>query len=203
MNKTKLLFLGIFAAGLLSGCVNDDEDTSLPDFTPVVFGEDFETNAVDNAVLAIPGWVNFAETGTAVWKLQYFGQNNYAEFSSFQSGEAVNVAWLITPSINMDQYETEKLLFQVSQSFVSSSANSLEVLISTDFDGTNVTTATWQPLSASIPGTSASYFEFQSSGEVDLSAFEGNVNIAFKVKGSGTNNQLDGSYQIDNVRVIN
>lgn len=201
-NKLKSLLFAMLAAGTLSSCV-DDTDTSLPNYKPVVFGEDFETNAVDNTPLNLPGWLNFAEVGTAVWKSQYYSSNNYAEFSSFQSGNAVNVAWLISPSINMDTYEGEKLVFQVAQSYVTSSANSLEVLISTDFDGTNVTTATWQNLPATIPGTSAVYFEFYSSGEIDLSSYTGNINLAFKVKGSGTNNTLDGSYQIDNVRIIN
>ncbi|HEX8562355.1 MAG TPA: choice-of-anchor J domain-containing protein [Flavobacterium sp.] len=202
MNKTKLMLFGLFAATVFTGCVNDDEDTSLPDYTPVLFGEDFETDAVDNAVLAIQGWTNYAEAGDDLWKFQYFGQNNYAEFTSFQSQDAVNIAWLITPKINLDQYETEKLLFQVSQSFVSNPANTLQVLISSDYDGTNPTTATWQTLPANIPGSSAAYFEFQSGGDIDLSEFEGDVNIAFKVTGSGTNQQLDGSYQIDNVRII-
>ena len=46
-----------------------------------------------------------------------------------------------------------------------------------------------------------SYFEFIKSGEIDLSAYKGNINIAFKVKGSGTNNALDGSYQVDAIRI--
>lgn len=200
-NKLKSLLFAILAAGTLSSCV-DDTDTSLPNYKPVVFGEDFETNAVDNMPLDLPGWLNFPEVGTAVWKSQYYSSNNYAEFSSFQSGNAINVAWLISPSINMDAHEGEKLVFQVAQSYVTSSANSLEVLISTDYDGTNVTTATWQNLDAAIPGTSAVYFKFYSSGMIDLSSYTGNINLAFKVKGSGTNTALDGSYQIDNVRVI-
>ena len=203
MNKIKLLMLSVFTAAIFTGCVDDDTDTRLPDYTPVVFGEDFETNAVDNEILAIDGWLNYAQDGTAVWKWQYFGQNNYAEFSSFLSGNLVNTAWLITPAITLSETENQKLLFQVSQSYVSDPANSLEALISSDFDGTNVEAASWQSLPALIPGTSATYFAFQSAGEIDLSAFDGPVYIAFKVKGSGTNTGLDGSYQIDNVRIIN
>jgi hypothetical protein len=52
-----------------------------------------------------------------------------------------------------------------------------------------------------LPTTSSPYFEFIKSGEIDLSAYKGNINIAFKVKGSGTNNALDGSYQVDAIRV--
>lgn len=203
MNKIKLLVLAIFTSAMFTGCVNDDEDTSLPNYKPVVFGEDFETNAVDNEVLVIDGWKNYAEVGNAVWKWQTYQQNSYAEFTTFNSGDALNTGWLITPPIQLSETVDQTLLFQVSQSYVSSTANTLEVLISTDFDGTNVEAATWQALPAQIPGTTATYFEFQSAGEIDLSSFDGTVYVAWKVKGSGTNQQLDGSYQIDNVRIIN
>ena len=194
------LFVAILAL-LTTGCVSDD-DTSLPNYTPVLFGESFETNAVDNTELVISGWNNYAEVGTAKWRFQYYSSNNYAEFTSYQSGQAVNIGWLISPAINLDGHANARLLFQVSQSYVTSAANSLEVLISTDYDGTNVTAATWTPLPASIPGTSAEYFLFQTS-DIDLSAYSGNIHLAFKVKGSGTNTALDGGYQIDNVRIIN
>ena len=203
MNKIKLLMMAVFTSAVFTGCVNDDEDTRLPDYTPLVFGEDFETNAIDNQILVVDGWLNYAQEGTALWKFQEYQQNYYAEFSSFQSGEASNTAWLITPAIELSATQSQKMLFQVSQSYVSNASNSLEVLISTDFDGTNVEDAVWQTLEAQIPGVNATYFEFQSSGDVDLTDFDGPVHIAFKVKGSGTNTQLDGSYQIDKVRIIN
>jgi len=93
------------------------------------------------------------------------------------------------------------LVFQTAQAFVDNAANTIEVLISTDFDGTNVTAATWQTLSATFPTTSATYYQFIKSGVIDLSRFTGTAHIAFRVKGNGTT--LDGTYQIDNIRVYN
>jgi hypothetical protein len=177
-----------------------DDDTDLPAYTPLDFAEDFNEGA-DNTLLAIDGWKNYAEAGTAVWKNQQFSNNGYAEFSSFQSGEATNIAWLISPAIALEEDNDKTLRFQVSQSFVSSTANKLEVLVSTNFDGTNVTGATWTALNANIPGTDAEYFLFQDSGEIDLAGFSGNAYVAFKVTGSGTNTSLDGSYQIDSFRI--
>ena len=101
----------------------------------------------------------------------------------------------------MDIYKGETLQFQSAQSFVTSSANSLQVLIATDYIGTNLTTANWQTVNANLPTASSPYFEFIKSGEIDLSAYTGTINIAFKVKGSGTNNALDGSYQVDSVTI--
>jgi hypothetical protein len=185
---------------LLTSCT-PEEDIKNPDFNPLLFSEDFSKGAVDNTVLNIEGWRNIAEVGTVQWKTQIFSSNPYAEFSAFQSGNAVNIGWLISPSVNMDVVEGELLQFQASQSFVSSGANSLEVLIATNYNGTNLATAHWESISAILPTASSPFFEFIKSGEIDLSSYKGNINIAFKVKGSGTNTALDGSYQVDAIRI--
>lgn len=195
----KNLFFAALAATALTGCVSDD-DTVLPPYEPILLSQQFEGFA-DNTLLELPGWLNYAETGSSKWRIQVYSSNGYAEYSSYNSGDAVNVGWLISPAFTLEENNANKLRFQVSQSYVTSTANKLEVFISTDFDGTNVGTATWQPLSANIPGTSATYFEFQNSGDINLSAYSGNAYLAFKVTGSGTNTSLDGSYQIDNVTV--
>jgi hypothetical protein len=195
-----LTILGCIIFLLVTSCSPED-DIKNPDLNPLVFSEDFSKGAVDNAVLNLEGWNNIAEVGTAKWKTQIYSGNPYAEFSSFQSGDVVNISWLVSPVINMDTYKGEILQFQASQSFVSSSANSLEVLIATNYNGTNLATANWEPVNANLPTTLSPYFEFIKSGEIDLSAYKGNINIAFKVKGSGTNNALDGSYQVDAIRI--
>lgn len=195
-----LTILGCIIFLLTTSC-SPENDIKNPDFNPLVFSEDFSKGAVDNVVLNLEGWNNIAEVGTAKWKTQIYSGNPYAEFSSFQSGDVVNIGWLVSPVINMDTYEGEILQFQASQSFVSSSANSLEVLIATNYTGNNLATANWEPVNANLPTTSSPYFEFIKSGEIDLSAYKGNINIAFKVKGSGTNNALDGSYQVDAIRI--
>lgn len=201
INKT-LSILGLVSFLSLVGCSPED-DIKNPDFTPLIYAEDFSVGAVDNTILDNTGWENIAEIGTAKWKEQVYSGNAYAEFTTFLSGDAVNVGWLISPKIDMDLNEGEKLQFRSSQSYVTSAANSLEVLIATDYDGTNLTTANWQPITANLPTTTSAYFEFMNSGVVDLSTYTGKINLAFKVKGSGTNTALDGSYQIDDIRIYN
>lgn len=201
INKT-LSILGLVSFLSLVGCSPED-DIKNPDFTPLIYAEDFSVGAVDNTILDNTGWENIAEIGTAKWKEQVYSGNAYAEFTTFLSGDAVNVGWLISPKIDMDLNEGEKLQFRSSQSYVTSAANSLEVLIATDYDGTNLTTANWQPVTANLPTTTSAYFEFMNSGVVDLSTYTGKINLAFKVKGSGTNTALDGSYQIDDIRIYN
>ncbi|MDQ7959506.1 choice-of-anchor J domain-containing protein [Flavobacterium lindanitolerans] len=199
MNKITTLLFASLTMGMMSSCVNDD-DTTLPDYTPLIFGEDFSEGA-DNTLFEKEGWLNFAETGTVRWTNQVYSGNGYVEFTSYQSGETSNIGWLITPSINLDAQEGEKLVFQAAQAFVDNAANTIEVLISTDFDGTNVTAATWQTLNATLPTINSVRYEFIKSGVIDLSRFTGTAHIAFRVKGNGTT--LDGTYQIDNIRVYN
>ncbi|MBD3582035.1 choice-of-anchor J domain-containing protein [Flavobacterium selenitireducens] len=206
MKTFKIFGFLLAASAVLTSCVGED-DISLPNYAPTLLGEDFESGAADNTVLDLAGWENFNEVGTKVWRNQIYSGNTYAEFSSFTNDpldkDPVNIGWLISPSLNMDAQQAEVLSFEVSQSYVSSAANKLEVFISTDYDGNvaNIGSATWQPLTANIPGTDATFFEFQDSGDIDLSGFTGTAYLAFKVVGSGQDPNLDGSYQIDNVKI--
>lgn len=197
-----LLLINVIILITAIGC-SPEKEIQNPTLATVLLSEDFSAGAVDNAVLNTAGWVNVAETGTTKWKYQIYSGNAYAEFTSYLSQDPVCVSWLISPNIDLDRGENEKLVFEAAQSYVSSSANSLEVFISTNFTGTNVATANWQKLQAILPTTSNANFQFIKSGVIDLSGFSGRVNIGFKVKGTGTitNSSLDGSYQIDNVKV--
>jgi hypothetical protein len=198
-----LLVIGIVSILGFSSCA-PEKDIKNPDFNPLLFSEDFSSNTVDGDNINLVNWKNFAETGTVKWKQGVFYSDKYAEFSGYQSGETSNIGWLISPSINMDTHENEKIVFQIAQAYVSSSANSLTLWVSTDFDGTNVTAANWEQKSFTLPPlNTATNFDFFDSGVVDLSEYTGNVHIAFKVKSSGTNTSLDGTYEIDNVRIFN
>ena len=196
----KSILFSAIVATVFTSCTNDD-DYEIHAYRDVIFSEEFSENAVDNQLLSTPGWINVAETGAVLWKTQIYKGNAYAEFSSFQSQDVTNIGWLISPEIDMDQHEGEILQFRAAQSFVSSAANSLQVLVSNDFDGVNVANATWVPLNPTLPTTTSPYFEFIKSGEVDLSSFTGKIRLGFKVKG-GKDNAIDGTYQVDNIRII-
>lgn len=166
-----------------------------------VYEEDFQS-ATDNTDLDITGWVNFAEEGGELWTEQEFRGNGYAEFSGFRTGDASNIGWLISPGIDMDAQTDEFLTFKAAQHHVSDSDNNtLEVLVSTDFDGTNVAAATWTKVNANLPTKDSRWYAFEDSGEIDLSSYTGTLYIAFKSVASGTNTALDGSYMIDDVKV--
>ena len=208
MKTIKLLVLVFVAFTPFTGCSPED-DIKNSDLKPYLFYEEFLSvkEETEGDPLNIAGWTNFAEAGTVKWNQGFYNGTKYAEFTSYQSNQASNIAWLVSPKIDMDLNENEKLVFDVAQAYVSSSSNSIELLFSKNYDGTNVTSAVWTPISFTKPPLDYdTNFDFFSSGKIDLSnkdVFKGKIHFAFKCKGSGTNNSLDGTYEIDNVRIFN
>ena len=166
-----------------------------------VFEESFN-EAIDNTNLDITGWTNFAEAGSELWTEQVFSGNGYAEFSAFQTGDVSNIGWLISPGIDMDAQDGEVLSFQTAQHHLDSAENTLEVFVSTDFNGTDVLSATWEPITtATLADINDSWYSFVGSGPIDVSSYTGTLYVAFKVTGSGTNTALDGAYHVENVAI--
>ena len=167
------------------------------------FSQDFET-VVDKSNLSLPGWANIVQNGSLFWKGGVYSGNGFAEFSISGTKVVSNIAWLISPKIDMDVYTKEILTFRTAQHHldVDSPLNSLEVYVSTNFDGLNVTKATWIPLVVNLPKQATPWRQFIGSGAVDLSSYKGKINIAFKYTGSGKNLALDGAFQVDDVQVF-
>lgn len=172
-----------------------------PDDFSVIFEEDFQS-AVNNTNLDFPGWTNFAEAGSWVWREKTFSGNGYTEFSTYNSGAPINIAWLVTPGFDMDAQDNEFLNFKSAQHHLDSPDNTLEVFVSTDYDGSDVLAATWQPVNATLASQSNDWYEFVDSGLIDISSYTGTLYVAFKVTGSGTDLALDGAYQIDDLSII-
>ena len=203
--KTNKLFLllGFLAILPFTGCSPED-DIKNPQSEPFFFYQDFSGNTTDGTPISLTDWTNFAEVGTVKWNEGIYKSDKYAEFTAYQSAQASNIGWLISPALNMDLADNERLAFDCAQAYVSSASNSIELLVSTDFNGTNVLAAHWTSVPFTKPPLNYdTNFTFFSSGIIDLSAFTGNMYLAFKVKGSGTNTSLDGTYEIDNIRLFN
>lgn len=201
--KKLILHITFFAIFFITSC-SKEGDTALQPFNKIIFEENF-SKVQDNTDLNVAGWTNFAQVGTKRFTEQEFplgsGQG-YAQFTSFQSTQPVNIAWLVSPKIDMDKQEGELLTFTTAHSFLTSRENALELLVSTNFDGTNVATADWEIVPAKIVSPDIDRFDKFPSGQVSLSKFKGQLNFAFRVKGSGTNNNLDGTYQVDDIMMF-
>jgi hypothetical protein len=92
--------------------------------------------------------------------------------------------------------------FQLAQHHLDSDENTLEVFVSTNFDGTNVSTATWKKVEASIPTQNDSWYAFKDAGLIDVSSYTGTLYVGFKFVGSGTDTALDGAYMVDDFKVL-
>lgn len=167
------------------------------------FLEDFN-RVVDKSNLSLPGWANIVQSGTLFWKGTVYSGNGYAEFNISGTKVVSNIAWLISPKIDMDTHTNEVLTFRSAQHHldVDSPLNTIEVYVSTNFDGLNVTKATWILVPVVLPKQATPWYQFVGSGGVDLSSYKGKINIAFKYIGSGKNLTLDGAFQVDDVQVF-
>jgi len=179
---------------LLSGCTKDS-DVEYPVAPTTLLAENF-----DNADLTATGWTLHAEVGSTNWIEEIFSGDGYAAYSSFQSGNPVNVAWLISPAINMDNQDGEKLFFQTCQDgFVRNLDNSLELFVSTDYDGANFENAGWEKIPFNVATQNTTRYVYVNSGIIDLSSYQGILHFAYRVKGTSS---LTGGYQVDNVRLF-
>jgi hypothetical protein len=167
------------------------------------FVENFQS-VETNTKLNLPGWANLVQKGTKFWLGTLYAGNGYAEFNTTGTKVASNIAWLISPKIDMDLHTHEVLTFRTAQHHldVDSPLNSLEVYVSNDFDGLNIAKATWIPLKVVLPKQATPWYQFVGSGGVDLSSYTGKINIAFKYTGSGKNLALDGAFQVDDVQIF-
>ncbi len=169
------------------------------------FSENFD--GVENgADLDLTGWlnVNTADGAQRLWMGKVYKENGYAQFSSYKSPSPHgDTAWLITPALNMDKTTGESLSFDVNVAYWKH--NGLKVMVSTDFDQTpeGIYKASWTDITSNftIPtGPTNGYGTFAPAGKADLSAYNGNLNVAFVYTGDAATGKTT-TYQIDNVKV--
>ncbi|MCV9927971.1 DUF5689 domain-containing protein [Flavobacterium sp. LS1R49] len=167
------------------------------------FSENFQT-VKNNVNFSLPGWSNIVEKAAKLWKSIVYAGNGYAEFNTTSTTAAVNIAWLVSPKINMADYKNSVLSFRSAQHDlkVDSPLNVLEVYVSGDFDGSNISKAKWTKLSAKFASLTTPARQFISSGGIDLSSYSGNIHIAFKYIGSGKDKTLNGAFMVDDVVIV-
>jgi hypothetical protein len=158
--------------------------------------QDFESFANDEDI-QIDGWQNIAQKGDRIWRNKIFSSNGYAQATAYGSNLARMVTWLITRPVTISVQKT--LNFQTAKAYWAHTGTNLpfELLYSTDYNGRNLVSATWVPLSATIAGITDPDNTFINSGNVNLPVENGkSCAIAFKYTGSSTEST---SYRIDNI----
>ena len=174
-----------------------------PEMCPADQGvmEDF-SSAVANVDLEIECWHNRIQTGTRVWRGYSVSGNMATQATSFQSGGA-DIAWLISPLVQYSPGLT--LSFRAQRGFGVAGHQALEVLIATDYDATNLSTANWTTVPATLPTPSTPDQLWVESGTVDLASvlpggFNGTFVVGFKYSGNGGNGQTT-NIRIDDVMI--
>jgi hypothetical protein len=167
--------------------------------TPVeTLSQNFNSFAND-AGIYITGWQNLAQTGGRTWLAKLFSGNTYAQATGYNSGLTKMVCWLITNPITIS---TQKVLtFQSAKAYWAHTGNNLplQVLFSTDYNGSNLTTATWTTLSPILATKNDADHTFINSGNVNLPVQPGKSGvIAFRYTGSSTEST---TFRIDNIEV--
>ncbi len=167
------------------------------------FNEDFRTSQ-DNTNISLPAWANIVESGSLFWKGASYNGNTSAEYAISGTKVNTNIGWLISPKIDMDTHTNEVLTFRIAQHHldVDSPLNTVELYVSSNFDGLNIKQASWTKIPFILPKQATAWYQFVGSGGIDLSSFKGKINIAFKYIGSGKNTALDGAFQIDDVQIF-
>jgi len=203
MKKTFIYSLLVITGFTSFTSCTSESDVEYPKAKTTLFVENFTDNT-DGQVLNSTGWTNYAQAGTKKFTEEVYQDNGYAEFTSFNSGQASNIAWLISPAFDMSKQDGEKLVFQSAHAFLKSFDNTLELMVSTDYDGNiaNFNQSSWLSLPINTPKPNSDFYVWVNSGEVDLSKFNGTLHFAFKIKGNGLpNSNVSATYQIDNIRL--
>jgi len=160
--------------------------------------EDFESTVVESDI-NLTGWTNMPEQGSRAWIGKEYNQNKYAQASAYNSGE-INEAWLITPALTLTG--NNDFSFDVNIGYYTHDA--LTVYISTDFDGTDISGATWDDITNNftIPQSPTNgYGTLDTAGIMPLTNYTGNqVHIAFVYNGNDNAGETT-TIQIDNVEV--
>jgi len=146
----------------------------------------------------VEGWYNVTTSGVNTWQYKTYNGNAYFQYSAYKEVGAA-VGWFISPRILVS--DGMKLSFDACTG--NYNADCLQILVSTDFNGVNLSKATWDDKSSSfnIPSTVKGYGTLGNAGSLDLSKYAGKyISIAFKYTGDGAN-QKTTTYQVDNITI--
>lgn len=147
-------------------------------------------------------WTPISVVGSEQWdRDNTFGVDNTpcARMSGFNNGAQNNEDWLISPALDLSNTTNEKLTFF---SAVGYTGPAMLVKISTDYSGAGApSAATWTDLTeqATWP-TGDPFWQWTSSGAIDISAFGGETAYVAFVYNSTT--QAAATWEVDNILVI-
>lgn len=171
--------------------------------TPI--NETFVT-ATLNQPIDINGWQSKVVAGTKNWIAKDVGtatDKRCAEMNAVNViGETSNTAWLISPQVDLSAISPRYLSFRTQyanwKDYVS-----LELYVSSNYNGVDPTLATWTKVeNAYIVKSTDAAAVWVSSGIVNLSAYSGNVHFGFKYVREGAPQHQATTFRVDDFQVF-
>ncbi|MGZ2369073.1 DUF5689 domain-containing protein [Ancylomarina sp. YFZ004] len=163
------------------------------------FDVDF-AGLADNASIGLSGWHNIKEKGTRDWIAKVYNTDVYTQASGYKSKDEEIVSWLISPAVSVSVQKQLSLKTSKAYWEHADGNHPLEIVYSSDFDGSNYKTATWQTLNVTIAQKSDTDHAWIDSGDFALPVIAGkHISIAFKYTGSKTETT---TYRLDDIKVI-
>lgn len=158
-------------------------EVTMPDVS-VLTSVDFEDDTFGD-------WETVNVNGDQVWGINGYGNpGNCGVMSGYDGQPYANEDWLISPSLNLDNYSSETFTFDNAMNYT---GPAMELYISSDYDG-DPTTATWELLSFDASGGNWDYV----SSEIDLSSYSGTINLGFKFTSTDSESA---TWEVDNLLI--
>ena len=164
---------------IISHMYSDVEpDVSAPEEI-IAFEYEFESSLGDFTTVNVLGDQDWYSSG-------YQGQG-YAKMSGYSGGAQPNEDWLISPAIDLTGLTGCVLIVNQAINYIGDQWDQVAILVSTDYDSGDPNTATWTEVD--VPNLPAgNNWDFVESGNIDVSAFDGQVvKVAFKYISSDSN----------------
>ena len=141
----------------------------------------------------------FSVQGDAKWEWSSYG-SGCAKMTGFVGNNNLpNEDWLISPVVNLTGHTGTKLNISQAANYINNHWDYMKVLVSSDYDGSSnpATQGHWTEITVTNKPTG---WTFVDSGDLDLSAFDGqsNVHIAFKYVSTSS---VASTWEVGSVRV--
>jgi hypothetical protein len=196
LSESAIYYIKIYAYTNSGTAINFKTDGTAPsgsDTTQVIINtQDFEASTFSPwttiSVASNRNWTLYSGTGA-------YGTTHYANVNGF-GGDFTSNDWLISPSLNFDNYTNEKIVFFSNYNYAGPD-DELKLKYSTDYVSDDPTLATWTELSFTKPTAITTWVP---SGIIDLSTISGsNIHIAFQHLNVSTT--VTRSWSVDEIEI--
>lgn len=165
--------------------------------------EDFATVTANTNIDLACWFTGSQSTDLRVWRGGAFQAELFAQGSAYTSTAASTISWLVSP--NMQANGNNTLQFKTQRAFGDAGHDPFALFICTDFDGTNLSSANWIPVTSTYADAGTADFVWVDSGVIQLNGYlpngyTGGFVVAFRYTGSGPNNQ-DTNMRVDDVQM--